>query len=172
VERTEGWRRRSSPARKAVRMTTTSTIPLTTLSRDHQEIRTSRSIGRSEDVRRRPLSTMPPRAPCLPFAPGTSARPADSCRAGPSLTGPHWRPSDSNRSLSTSEPVSVPAREVRREKVRRGQRPRRHFWRHRPISGRQRPCYPASAAAKPRKVKDYSDRGRKPDLRGTAWWGW
>jgi hypothetical protein len=93
-----------------------------------------------------------------------------SASAGPSLTGEHWRPSDSNRSLSTFEPISVPAREVRREKVRRGQRPRGHFWRHRPISGRQRPCYPASAAAKPRKVKNHSDRGRKPDLRGTAWW--
>ena len=26
--------------------------------------------------------------------------------------------------------------------------------------------------AKPRKVKDYSDRAGKPSLRRTAWWGW
>jgi hypothetical protein len=38
--------------------------------------------------------------------------------------------------------------------------------------GRQRPRYPGSPAAKPRKVKDYSDRGGKPFLRATAWWGW
>jgi hypothetical protein len=37
-------------------------------------------------------------------------------------------------------------------------------------SGRQRPRYPASPAAKPRKVKDYSGRARKPELRRTAWW--
>jgi hypothetical protein len=37
---------------------------------------------------------------------------------------------------------------------------------------RQRPRYPISPAAKPRKVKDYSDRAEKPELRGTAWWGW
>jgi hypothetical protein len=39
-------------------------------------------------------------------------------------------------------------------------------------SGRQRPRCPASAAAKPRNVKDYSDGRRKTALRGTAWWGW
>jgi hypothetical protein len=39
-------------------------------------------------------------------------------------------------------------------------------------SWQQRPCYPASPAAKPRKVKDYSGRARKPDLRRTAWWRW
>jgi hypothetical protein len=38
-------------------------------------------------------------------------------------------------------------------------------------SGRQRPRSP-SPAAKPRKVKGYSERARKPELRGTAWWGW
>jgi hypothetical protein len=37
-------------------------------------------------------------------------------------------------------------------------------------SGGQRPRYPASPAAKPRKVKDYSDGARKPGLRRTAWW--
>jgi hypothetical protein len=37
-------------------------------------------------------------------------------------------------------------------------------------SGRQRPRSPASPAAKPRKVKGYSERARKPELRGTAWW--
>jgi hypothetical protein len=37
-------------------------------------------------------------------------------------------------------------------------------------SGRQRPGHPASPAAKPRKVKDYSDCARKPELRRTAWW--
>ena len=42
---------------------------------------------------------------------------------------------DSNRSLPTFEPVSVREREFRREKVWRGRRPRRHFWRHRPIPG-------------------------------------
>jgi DNA replication protein DnaC len=30
----------------------------------------------------------------------------------------------------------------------------------------------ASAAAKPRKVKDYSGAPRKPELRRTAWWSW
>jgi hypothetical protein len=35
-------------------------------------------------------------------------------------------------------------------------------------SGRQRPRYPASPAAKPRKVKDYSDGARKRSLRRTA----
>jgi hypothetical protein len=59
---------------------------------------------------------------------------------------------------------------IRREKVRRGQRLARHFWGHWADSGRQRPRYPASPAAKPRKVKDYSDGARKADLRGTAWW--
>jgi hypothetical protein len=39
-------------------------------------------------------------------------------------------------------------------------------------SARQRPHYPASPAAKPRKVKGYSDGAGKPQLRGTAWWGW
>jgi hypothetical protein len=39
-------------------------------------------------------------------------------------------------------------------------------------SGRQRPRYPAPLAAKPRKVKDYSDRAGKPELRRTAWWSW
>jgi hypothetical protein len=38
--------------------------------------------------------------------------------------------------------------------------------------GRQRPHSPASPAAKPRKVKDYSDRGGKPESRKTAGWGW
>jgi hypothetical protein len=37
-------------------------------------------------------------------------------------------------------------------------------------SGRQRPRYPASPAAKPRNVKDYSDGAGKPELRRTAWW--
>jgi hypothetical protein len=37
-------------------------------------------------------------------------------------------------------------------------------------SGRQRPRRPASPAAKPRNVKDYSDGARKPELRRTAWW--
>jgi hypothetical protein len=37
-------------------------------------------------------------------------------------------------------------------------------------SARQRPRCPASAAAKPRKVKDYSDGARKEKLRRTAWW--
>jgi hypothetical protein len=41
----------------------------------------------------------------------------------------------SNRSLPTFEPVSVRDWEFSREKVWRGQRPRRHFWRHQPISG-------------------------------------
>jgi hypothetical protein len=40
------------------------------------------------------------------------------------------------------------------------------------VSRLQRPCCPAFAAAKPRKVKDFSDSARKPELRGTAWWGW
>jgi hypothetical protein len=50
--------------------------------------------------------------------------------------------------------------------VRRGQRLARHFWRHWADSGRQRPRYPASPAAKPRKVKDYSDGHTKAALRG------
>jgi hypothetical protein len=37
-------------------------------------------------------------------------------------------------------------------------------------SGRQRPRHLASPTAKPRIVKDYSDRARKPGLRRTAWW--
>jgi hypothetical protein len=41
-----------------------------------------------------------------------------------------------------------------------------------PDSGRQRPRYLASPAAKPPKVKDYSDDARKPELRRTAWWSW
>jgi hypothetical protein len=40
------------------------------------------------------------------------------------------------------------------------------------VSGRQRGRSPASAPAKPRKVKDYSDSARKPELRRTAWWSW
>jgi hypothetical protein len=39
-------------------------------------------------------------------------------------------------------------------------------------SGRQRPRHSASPAAKPRKVKDYSDGAWKPEWRRTAWWGW
>jgi hypothetical protein len=39
-------------------------------------------------------------------------------------------------------------------------------------SGRQRPRDPGSPAAKPRKVKDYCDGARKPELRRTAWWSW
>jgi hypothetical protein len=42
---------------------------------------------------------------------------------------------DSNRSLSTFEPVSVRDRQFCREKVLRGQRPGRNFWRHPPIPG-------------------------------------
>jgi hypothetical protein len=45
------------------------------------------------------------------------------------------RSPDSNLSLSTFEPVSVLEPEIRREKVRRGQRLGRHFWRHSPIPG-------------------------------------
>jgi hypothetical protein len=37
-------------------------------------------------------------------------------------------------------------------------------------SGRQRPRFPASRAAKPRNVKDYSDGARKRELRRSAWW--
>jgi hypothetical protein len=37
-------------------------------------------------------------------------------------------------------------------------------------SGRQRPGYPASPAAKPRRVKDFSAGARKPELRRSAWW--
>jgi hypothetical protein len=39
-------------------------------------------------------------------------------------------------------------------------------------SGQPRPHYPASPAAKPRKVKDYSDGASKAELRRTAWWSW
>jgi SOS response associated peptidase (SRAP) len=39
-------------------------------------------------------------------------------------------------------------------------------------SGRQRPRHAASPTAKPRKIKDYSDDARKPELRRTAWWSW
>jgi hypothetical protein len=39
-------------------------------------------------------------------------------------------------------------------------------------SGRQRPRHPASPAAKPRKVKGYSDGARKAELRRSAWWFW
>jgi hypothetical protein len=41
-----------------------------------------------------------------------------------------------------------------------------------PVSGRQRPRYLASPAAKPPKVKDYPDDARKPEFPRTAWWGW
>jgi hypothetical protein len=46
------------------------------------------------------------------------------------------------------------------------------FWATPADSRRQRPRGSASPAAKPRKVKDYSQRPRKPELRRTAWWGW
>jgi hypothetical protein len=36
----------------------------------------------------------------------------------------------------------------------------------------QRLGSPASPSPKPRKVKDNSTPSGKPDLRGTAWWGW
>jgi hypothetical protein len=39
-------------------------------------------------------------------------------------------------------------------------------------SGRQRPRYLVSLAAKPRNVKDNSERARKSELRRTAWWSW
>jgi hypothetical protein len=46
----------------------------------------------------------------------------------------------------------------------------RHFWRHRPFPGdRDRPL-PRPRRQKPRRVKGYSERARKPDSRGTAWW--
>jgi hypothetical protein len=166
--------RHNTPRRAAWRGSRPSTQSSSTDRSSASRIKSSRLVirmgSRSNLLRSERLT-----GPMLPTPFGGSMRLRCASRrrsasAGPSLTGEHWRPSDSNRSLSTFEPVSVPAREVRREKVRRGQRPRGHFWRHRPISGRQRPCYPASAAAKPRKVKNYSDRGRKPDLRGTAWW--
>jgi hypothetical protein len=53
-----------------------------------------------------------------------------------------------------------------------GQRLGGLFWRHLPISGGKDRAIPRLAAAKPRKVKDYSDGARKPELRRTAWWGW
>jgi hypothetical protein len=46
----------------------------------------------------------------------------------------------------------------------------RAFLATRADSGRQRPRYSASLAAKPRKVKRYSDGARKPESRRTAWW--
>jgi hypothetical protein len=46
------------------------------------------------------------------------------------------------------------------------------FWATNAYFGRQRLAALASPAPKPRKVEDYSDRARKPSLRGTGWWGW
>jgi hypothetical protein len=81
-------------------------------------------------------------------------------------------PRDSNQSLPTFEPVSVREMEFRREKVWRGQRLGRHFLATSADSGQQRPSCPPSPTAKPRKVKDYSDRAGKANLRRTAWWSW
>jgi hypothetical protein len=78
----------------------------------------------------------------------------------------------SNQSPSKFEPVSVSTGNSCQENVCRGQRRGRHFLATPVDSGRQRPRYPASPAAKPRNVKDYSDGARKPHSRGTAWWGW
>jgi hypothetical protein len=73
---------------------------------------------------------------------------------------------NSNRSLPTFEPVSVRGREVRREKVRRGQRLGRHFCRRWPIpSGRDRtiPRLPRQSRGKSKTIptargNDYAGR--------------
>jgi hypothetical protein len=75
-----------------------------------------------------------------------------------------------HRSLARVEPVSVSTGNSCRENVCRSQRPGRHFRRHQSIP--QRRTYLKSLAAKLRKANDYSDRARKPELRGTAWWSW
>jgi hypothetical protein len=65
---------------------------------------------------------------------------------------------------------------VRAFEWQRGAQGRDHKGRQSPPSPddseRQRPRDPAYPAAKPRKVKDYSERVRKPELRRTAWWSW
>jgi hypothetical protein len=65
---------------------------------------------------------------------------------------------------------------VRAFEWQRGAEGRDHKGRQSPPSPddseRQRPRDPAYPAAKPRKVKDYSERVRKPELRRTAWWSW
>jgi hypothetical protein len=73
---------------------------------------------------------------------------------------------------SKFEPVSFNTGNSCRESVCRGQRRGRRFLVTPVDSGRQRLRYPGSPAAKPRKVKDYSDGARKPRLCGTGWWGW
>jgi hypothetical protein len=80
------------------------------------------------------------------------------------------RGQDTNRSLPTFEPVSVREREFRREKVLRRQRPARQFLRHGRFRATETVLSSVVGAAKPRKVKDYSDGARKPELRGTGWW--
>jgi hypothetical protein len=71
--------------------------------------------------------------------------------------------------METIEPVSVREREFRRETVWRSQRLGGLF-RHTTGVRATEPRYPTSAPAKPRKVKDYSEHARKPELRRTAWW--
>jgi hypothetical protein len=78
---------------------------------------------------------------------------------------------NSNRSLPTFEPVSVRGREFRREKVRRGQRLGRHFWRRWPIpSGRDRtiPRLPRQSRGKSKTIPTVPGNRSCAGLRGGA----
>ena len=77
---------------------------------------------------------------------------------------------DLNRSLPTFEPVSVREREFRWEKVWRGQRPGRHFWRHRPIPGGRDRAIPRLRRQSRGKSKTIPTAPGKRNLRRTAWW--
>jgi hypothetical protein len=79
-------------------------------------------------------------------------------------------PQDSNRSQSAIEPVSVRGASSCRERVWRGRRPGRRFWRRIPIARRRDRDSLAPLRPKPREVKGISAGARKPDLCRTAWW--
>jgi hypothetical protein len=80
--------------------------------------------------------------------------PSSNGKPGP---GPQPAPgrhaADSNPSLSTVEPVSVSTANSRREKVFRGQRPGRDFWRGPPISRDRDSDVPRHPRQSPGKIK-------------------
>jgi hypothetical protein len=77
---------------------------------------------------------------------------------------------DSSRSLSTIRTGLCPRAEIPPRKSLARAETGRAFLATLADFRRQRPCDPASPVANPRKIKDYSDGARNPELRRTAWW--
>jgi hypothetical protein len=104
-------------------------------------------------------------------APPERGRPNYRRRPNRFCPGP-WRRYKAPPCAAGRTPVaaSLGYREFLAGNVFRGQRPRPAVLVTPAGFGRQRPHSPAAPATKPRKVKRYSERARKSELRGTAWW--